>query len=349
MQDLLSDAFRQMLDAHCTPQQVREIEAGGPPASLWQAIEASGFTNALLPESQDGAGLRLRDVFPLILASGAYALPLPFAHTMVLRAILSGEGVRVPEGSITLASEVERSGDGGIRCTALPYGALADWVVAGLPDRSLLLDAKQANRVSTGVHGSLDADLTWAPTEAGEQRVAMRTDWRAIGAALHATQMAGAMERVLERTVDFANERSQFGKTIGKFQAVQQQLSVMAEEVYAARMAAEMGCASASHVPDPILAAVAKSRTSEAAWTVASIAHAVHGAIGITEEYDLQLHTRRLHEWRLAYGSESYWNGELGRSLIAGSQPTVLEFIRGEVFLWDDETGAGATRVAHAP
>ena len=45
--------------------------------------------------------------------------------------------------------------------------------------------------------------------------------------------------------------------------------------------------------------AVAKARTSEAAVTVAAIAHAVHGAIGITEEFDLQLYTRRLHAWRV--------------------------------------------------
>ena len=50
----------------------------------------------------------------------------------------------------------------------------------------------------------------------------------------------------------------------------------------------------------------------EAATRVAATAHAVYGAIGISEEHDLQLFTRRLHEWRLADGSETYWNRLLG-------------------------------------
>ena len=62
---------------------------------------------------------------------------------------------------------------------------------------------------------------------------------------------------------------------------------------------------------------------------MASIAHAVHGAIGITTEYDLQLYTRRLHEWRMAHGSEAYWNLVLGKSLIDSDAPLVTDFIRG--------------------
>lgn len=348
MDDLFSESFRQMLDQHCTARHVRDIESGASASTLWQAIEASGFANALLPEAKDGAGLRLRDVFPILLASGAYALPVPLAHTMVLRAILSEAGQRPPEGSGTLANHVERRDDGGIRCLAVPYGVVADWVIASFEDRSLLLDAKRAERVTTGVHGSLEADLAWSKDAAAETDLAARADWRAIGAAICAAQMAGAMERVLERTANYANERSQFGKLIGKFQAIQQQVSVMAEETFASRMAAEIGCASASHVPDRMLAAVAKSRVSEAAWTVASIAHSVHGAIGITAEYDLQLYTRRLHEWRLAYGSESYWNHELGSILLAGPHGTILEFIRQEIFLWDDAARAGAARLEHS-
>jgi alkylation response protein AidB-like acyl-CoA dehydrogenase len=61
---------------------------------------------------------------------------------------------------------------------------------------------------------------------------------------------------------------------------------------------------------------------------VASIAHAVHGAIGVTEEYDLQLFTRRLHEWRMAHGSEAHWNPIIGRSMLASGVPTMTDFVR---------------------
>lgn len=336
MQDLFSESFRQMLDKHCNPRHVRDIEGGAPASMLWQTLEESGFPDALLPEARGGHGLRLRDVFPILLASGGHALPVPLAHTMVLRAICSAAGQTPPAGSITLACTFEQADDA-IRCSAVPYGKMADWVVVGLEEGGWLLDGRQAERHPTGVYGSLEADLVWPSDGAARVDIAARADWRAIGAAIHATQMAGAMERVLRTTVAYANEREQFGRAIGRFQAIQQQLSLMAEEVAASRMAAEIGCASASHTPDPVLAAIAKSRTSEAAWTVASIAHAVHGAIGITEEYDLQLQTRRLHEWRLAYGSESYWNSEIGRLLLSTSDATTLEFIRERVFPWEEQ------------
>ncbi|WP_240464963.1 acyl-CoA dehydrogenase family protein, partial [Pseudomonas aeruginosa] len=76
----------------------------------------------------------------------------------------------------------------------------------------------------------------------------------------------------------------------------------------AARMAAQLAFQGSDALPGPLLAALGKARASQAVPQVADIAHAVHGAIGVTEECDLQLYTRRLREWRLAGGSESYWH-----------------------------------------
>jgi alkylation response protein AidB-like acyl-CoA dehydrogenase len=151
----------------------------------------------------------------------------------------------------------------------------------------------------------------------------------AIAALLHAGLLVGAMKRAFELTMDYANQRVQFGKSIGKFQAIQHQLAVMAEQVAAGGMAAQAAfAAGAPDLPPPHACAVAKARTSEAAVQVAAIAHAVHGAIGITEEYDLQLSTRRLHEWRGAHGSEAFWHRELGRALLHGPLLTSTDFVR---------------------
>ena len=90
----------------------------------------------------------------------------------------------------------------------------------------------------------------------------------------------------------YAGERVQFGRPIGRFQAVQQQLALAAAEVAAASAAAEAAARAAD--ADGVLAAelpiaMAKARTSEAAGAVARIAHQVHGAIGFTREHDLRL------------------------------------------------------------
>lgn len=154
---------------------------------------------------------------------------------------------------------------------------------------------------------------------------------RELGAVVVAGQIVGALERSLEITLAFANDRVQFGRPIGKFQAIQHQLAVMAEQVAAARMAAQIGCQSDGALPHPARAAVAKSRASEAAGIVAPMAHAIHGAIGVTAELDLQLFTRRLHQWRAEHGSETFWNRELGRALLASEQPLALDYLRAEL------------------
>jgi hypothetical protein len=148
-------------------------------------------------------------------------------------------------------------------------------------------------------------------------------------ALLLAAVISGASDKVLAMTAAYAGERAQFGKPIGRQQAIQQQLAVMAEDCVSVRMAVEL--AAATDAPDPLRAAAAKAVASAAAPRIANTAHGVHGAIGISAEYDLQLYTRRLHEWRLAGGSESRWTRELGHSLLASHAP-VLDWTRARLF-----------------
>ncbi|HPO20785.1 MAG TPA: acyl-CoA dehydrogenase family protein [Rubrivivax sp.] len=242
-----AESLDRLLTEQCPPARVRAIERGADTAPLWQALEQSGFLDAMVPAERDGAGLALAEAFDLFTLQGRHALPVPMAREIAARAI--------------------------------------------------------------GVSG------------AGELP-------RELGAVVWAAQIVGALERVLELSVAFANQREQFGRPIGKFQAVQHQLAVMAEHVAAARIAAQIGYQGAGPLPDALQAAVAKARTSEAAALVAPMAHAVHGAIGVTAEFDLQLYTRRLHQWRGEYGSELAWQRVLGRAVLAAPQPLTLDFMR---------------------
>jgi acyl-CoA dehydrogenase len=135
---------------------------------------------------------------------------------------------------------------------------------------------------------------------------------RALAAVVTSGLMAGAMEGLEALTVDYASTRKQFGREIGKFQAVQHQIAILAEEVMAARMAAQAAFVGAPLDVSPLRAAVAKTRAGQAAQLVASIAHAVHGAIGVSEEFPLHRLTRRLHQGRMAHGGEAYWARKLG-------------------------------------
>ncbi|MFA9201382.1 MAG: acyl-CoA dehydrogenase family protein [Cypionkella sp.] len=174
-----------------------------------------------------------------------------------------------------------------------------------------------------------------APREIGEvmieRAVPAPEDRSNARALLLAAAMAGAAGRVLELTVAYAGQRSQFGKPIGRQQAVQQQLAVMAEQVTAMRLAVELAAAGTTPWPSPAAAALAKTVAATYAPLVANTAHAVHGAIGISAEHDLPLFTRRLHAWRLEGGGESLWARRLGKSLLA-SRRTTLDWMRAELF-----------------
>jgi hypothetical protein len=135
---------------------------------------------------------------------------------------------------------------------------------------------------------------------------------RALAATVTAGLMAGAMEAVEAMSLDYASTRKQFGREISKFQAIQHQLAVLAEETMAARMAAQAAFEGAPLAVSPLRAGVAKVRCGEAALQVAAIAHAVHGAIGVSQEYGLHHLTRRLHKGRLAHGGEGWWARRLG-------------------------------------
>ncbi len=333
MDPILYDSFDRLLGDISTPQVIRQIESGGSPQTLWEQVIESGFTDAMIAEDAGGAGLNLGDTFSLFFLCGRHALPLPLASTIVARGVLARQAIDVPEGGVAVSNLPVTHTDDKVESHHVPYGKLAQWVIvphAGVADAplDLLLPVASAERTETGVNGSLQAHLSWrAPRSCGTVIEGI-FPWLEVAAAVTAAQMAGAMDAILNMTVRYAAERSQFGRPIAKFQAVQQQLSVLAELVTASRIAAELGCQEVADGTLNILAAaVAKARASEAAGKVISIAHAVHAAMGITEEYDLQLYTRRLIEWRTDYGSAGYWNRRVGDSVLSSDAPCTLEYM----------------------
>ncbi len=323
---MFAEAIEDILRDHCTPAVVRAIEAGGSPAALWDTLASAGFLELLAPESSGGAGLPLAELFPVFALFGRYAVPVPVAQSIAARALV-GEGVQLPAGLLTIAPALQRDAAGGIRCPLVPFGAIADVVLAADGQRLVLLPGAQAQHTPSGIAHSQLASLYWSDPAAAEPMAGDAAALAPMAAAMQAALLAGALTRVFEMTLQYCNERSQFGKSLGRFQAVQHQLSVMAEQVAAASIAAEAAFQDEGRTPRLLPAAMAKARASEAAPGVANTAHALHGAIGVTEEDDLQLFTRRLHEGRMAYGGESYWNRLVGESVLAGTV-SLVEFVR---------------------
>jgi acyl-CoA dehydrogenase len=135
-------------------------------------------------------------------------------------------------------------------------------------------------------------------------------------------------------TVDYARERIQFGRPIGQFQAMQQEIAVLAGDAAAAQAAADAAAAALDldDGGDVLAVAVAKARVGEAAGRASKIAHQVHGAIGFTHEHALHHRTRRLWAWRDECGSESWWAERVGEAVLAA----------GDCGLWPLLTGTAA-------
>lgn len=137
-----------------------------------------------------------------------------------------------------------------------------------------------------------------------------------LGAFARVAQIAGALDAALALSVSYVNERQQFGRPVGKFQAVQQSLASFACEAAAANCAA-MGAAQALDRGEAAFEiGAAKLRANRAAGVGTQIAHQVHGAIGFTQEYPLQHLTKRLWQWRSEFGSDAYWAKRVGESVV---------------------------------
>ncbi len=319
----ISEKFGNSLELSCTDYE-----------AIWSEIAGSGFLDVMLPEEKGGAGLSLKEAGNLFKLEGYFNLPVPFASTLLARSWLDGSGQTIPEGSVVIATMgVQISeGQGQIVINKFPFGHRAARFLV-LANQSCYLLAQEKAVVHEVYHAGLFASVSWRLEEAIELEVSAQAleDLRNLAALAALVPSVGAMERIFEMTLEYANQRQQFGRPLSKFQAIQHQISVLAEQVWAARMAAQIACNSNNHHPDPNLLAIAKYQVSFVSDQVADISHAVHGAIGITEEYALHFYTRRIREFKSEAGTQSYWAKRLGHHVLGQEGETVLSMLTGEL------------------
>jgi hypothetical protein len=335
---MLLESMGRLFQDHCTKAVADTAEAGTFPQALWQAVSESGVPLGGLVDS----GVDWADLYAVLRVAGRFAAPIPLAETMLAAWIASSAGLDVTDRPMTVGPVraddrlmLERDGNGwrlSGRAVRLPWASDAGRIV-------LLADSPQGE-MAVALDGAAGADIATGRNMAGEPRDTLSfsglrvagdavarpgdgVDRAALyrrGALARAVLMAGAMERALDTAVSYAQERRQFGRPIGKFQAVQQNLAVMAGQVAAAGAAADAGVEALS-IEDParqeFLIAIAKTRVGDAATLAAEIAHQVHGAIGFTKEYSLQLSTRRLWSWRDEFGGEAEWAVRVGAYVCA--------------------------------
>jgi acyl-CoA dehydrogenase len=317
---------------HVAVSDLAAAEAGIWPAAAWNAIEAAGLTRALLPETAGGYGVDPAEALSLLTVAGAHAVPLPLPETMLAGWLLAGAGLNMPDGPLSVAPV--RRGDslaltprgngwhlsGTLR--RIPWGRNINALAALATHRGAAMVAlvpAAGWTVQPGANLALEPRDTLdiavdLPPEAVAPAGPDAGQVRAVGAALRCQQIAGALGQLVAITTQYALDRTQFGRPIGKFQAVQHNMAVLAGQAAAAAAAAD-GAAEAISPLRLLQIAAAKQRCGEAAGAGAAIAHQVHGAIGFTYEHSLHYLTKRLWSWRDEFGNETEWAALLGRHM----------------------------------
>jgi alkylation response protein AidB-like acyl-CoA dehydrogenase len=122
--------------------------------------------------------------------------------------------------------------------------------------------------------------------------------------ALQCVEMVGGASRVLEMTISYVTARSQFGRPIGSFQAVQHHITNTSIAVDAARLAAWQAVWRCTTDDDPAReVSIAKVAANEAYVAATLTAHQLHGGIGFAIDHDLHLWSDRARATAQAFGT----------------------------------------------
>ena len=323
---LIHDAAHRLFAQYVSVDLLQKAESGEWPDALWEAVEDAGFLDTLADRDMSAAE-RAANTAVLLRAAARHLAPIPLAETVVVRAWLAARKVKAPRGPLTFAvldGHTHTHGDHAHldgKVSRVPFARhSAALLVAAKGGHEGVLIAPRRGKSAAGANIANEArdSLVFGDTAGVTVPGISGEDLLCAGAALRAMAIAGALERVLMQTVEYSRQRVQFGKPIASFQAIQQQLAILAGHTAAAGIAAEAAIADLE-APERLChsAAVAKVRAGDAASAATNIAHQVHGAIGITKEHSLHFATRRLWSWRAEFGSESYWAEQLGRVACA--------------------------------
>ena len=280
------------LGAADLPGAVRAWSAGDlvPGRKVWEQLANLGVTALAVPERFDGIEAHPVDLVVALERLGRWCVPGPVAESIAVAPVLLAEDERSAElasgeliATVALPPHMPRAVD--TDAAGLVLLATDDGVTAGLA----------AQR-----HDSVDPSRRlYDVTATGEAWQADVKRAYEFGALATAAQLVGAAEALRDAAVDYAKQRSQFGRVIGSYQAIKHKLA----DVHIAIELARPLVYGAALTLTPRDVSAAKAAASEAGLLAARAALQTHGAIGFTQEHDLSLWLLRVQALRSAWGT----------------------------------------------
>jgi len=302
--------------------------------ALWRNLEDTGLARLTSTPELDAGPTELA----IVLAGLArHAVAVPLAETDALAAWLAEiAGLALPEkGPLTVAI-----------CDAAVCGNRISGTAADVPwaraATAIILATSTSDGFCVARVEPADATIDDGHNMAGEPRdrvsfdlsahsfhrvdAAVREELARRGAWVRCVQIIGALDVAAELSVAHTSERVQFGRPLSKFQSVQHALAEMAGEIERARAAVTLAVAAASDhgfsaAQTDYAVTVAKVVLGRAVGPIITIAHQLHGAIGVTLEHRLWLATMRAQSWITEFGSTVHHARRLGRAVLGSENP----------------------------
>jgi alkylation response protein AidB-like acyl-CoA dehydrogenase len=324
------DAVRAFLDGECTPATIRALMEApdGGAVKFRVALAELGLTGLLLAEEFGGLGMNELDAVLPAEECGRAAVPGALFDSMAVAGPLLAEAapelaaewlpkVAAGEATIVIGHELN------------PFVLDADIADLLLIARDGALYAVPKSAVALTELPSVDplrrpAKVSWSLADGQKILGGARFDalWTLAldRAALYAAaDMLGATQRMLEMSVEYTKNREQFGKPIGSFQAVKHLLADVQVKLTFARPVVYYAAYALVHdLPDrSVRVSHAKVAAADAGILGARRTLQVHGAMGYTWEYDLQIWMKRVWADAGCWGTSAWHRARIAGAILA--------------------------------
>ncbi len=319
----LARGVRRLCAGRFPLERVRAGE-GGPRVvdrDGWRALGEAGAFSLRLAEEAGGVGLGLAEASLVFEELGRGLVPGPLVATHLAAGLVGG----AQDGTVVVGLVARPPAGAGALPTVVEH--LADLDTLLVLDEGGVAALDPATLQATPLGRPLDPltpvwSLAHLPSGEPVAGPEVAAGWLRDGAVLTAALQVGLATWSTDRAVDYAKERTQFGRPIGGFQAVKHLCADMAVRAEVARCAVQ---AAAVTVDEPdvgdasVAAAGAKLVADQAAITNGRSAIQVHGGMGFTWEVPVHLAYKRARVLATQFGTEAALAEQVAASLVTPS------------------------------
>ena len=328
---LFQEEVKKFLVNEVTPEKIRALweTESGRSDDLWQAMAGMGLTGLTVPEEFGGMGMNAVDFVLLAEACGFVALPEPLVETVLVAVPLINA---LPDDAVKFAWLPRiASGEAKVAVGLAQNLLVAD---AHIADLLLLQHGDEIHAVTKSMvqlthNESIDPSrklfsVQWTPSPAtcvargadAQKIIADAVNAGALGAA---AQALGLTQRMIEISVKYTSDRTQFGKAIGSFQAVKHRLANVAVPLEYAKAVVHRAAYSIAnnHVDAALHVSHAKLAASEASLLGAKNGIQVHGAMGYTWEVDMHIFMKKAWALNNTWGDVAFHKNRVADFVLA--------------------------------